>query len=557
MQHSTDMNTEAKKAALSSAYPQKRMSAAGAPAPDGIAPPIFETDNPCYNEEQIEPETDAAAHCARSVFGIARLLPWQRLVIANILDAVHAEQRAAQEAQAIGTQKLTDRYDEDGILRGRQIVLLPTGAGKSLCFQVPALLLEKPTLVIYPLLALMSDQLRRMQEAGLEPVLFRGGQSPQERQKQYDRLEGTGGRPASKIIIANPEILMQESVLQRVARRGIAHLAIDEAHCVSEWGDSFRPAYRLLQTIIERLQPPAITAFTATAGDFVLRRISELLFGGKAHMVRGESDRVNITYSVVPCRVKEPILLHEVQKRKKPLVVFCAARNTTEKLAAFLRYSLHYPQVRFYHAGLQREEKIAVEQWFHAQDDAVLVTTCAWGMGVDKKNVRTVIHFDPSPTAEAYVQEAGRAGRDGEPSEALLLWSPQDRARINGLPEKERKRAASLAMFAESGRCRREVLLEALGEKRAVPQHAGDESIACSGCDVCSGTAVSFPKDELELVQFIKTHKRMYTSDSLIQLMEQQSAYWRPHDSARLIAQLLKERKIRRANKFFWNCTLY
>jgi len=553
------MTTEATKATHSYVYPQKRMSAACTPAPDGIAPPIFETDNPCYNEEQIEPETDAAAHCARSVFGIARLLPWQRLVIANILDAVHAEQHAAQETQpsCSGAQRLTDRYDEDGILRGRQIVLLPTGAGKSLCFQVPALLLDKPTLVIYPLLALMSDQLRRMQEAGLAPVLFRGGQSPQERQKQYERLEGKGDKAPAKIIIANPEILMQESVLQRIAQRGIAHLAIDEAHCVSEWGDSFRPAYRSLQTIIERLQPPAITAFTATAGDFVLGRISELLFGGKAHIVRGESDRVNISYSVVPCRVKEPPLLREVQKRKKPLVIFCAARKTTEKIAAFLRYTLHYPQIRFYHAGLQREEKTAVEQWFHAQDDAVLVTTCAWGMGVDKKNVRTVIHFDPSPTAEAYVQEAGRAGRDGEPSEALLLWSPEDKARISGLPEKERKRAASLAVFAESGRCRREVLLEALGEKRAVPQHAGDESIACSGCDVCSGTAVPFPQDELQLVRFIKTHKRMYTSDRLMQLLEQQSAYWRPHDSARLIAQLLKEGKIRRANRFFWNNTLY
>ena len=553
------MNTEAKKAAPLYAYPQGWMSAACTAAPDGIKPPIFETDNPCYNEEQIDPETDAAAHCARSVFGIAQLLPWQRLVIANILDAVHAEQKAAQGAQpsCSSAQRLTERYDEDGILRGRQIILLPTGAGKSLCFQVPALLLDKPTLVIYPLLALMSDQLRRMQEAGLAPVLFRGGQSPQERQKQYERLEGKGGKAPGSIIIANPEILMQESVLQRIAQRGIAHLAIDEAHCVSEWGDSFRPAYRSLQTIIERLKPPAITAFTATAGDFVLRRISELLFDGKAHIVRGESDRVNITYSVVPCRVKEPVLLREVQKRKKPLVIFCAARKTTEKIAAFLRYSLHDSQIRFYHAGLQREEKTAVEQWFHAQDDAVLVTTCAWGMGVDKKNVRTVIHFDPSPTAEAYVQEAGRAGRDGEPSEALLLWSPEDKTRINGLPEKERKRAMSLAVFAESGRCRREVLLEALGEKRAVPQHAGDESIACSGCDVCSGTAVALSQDELHLVQFIKAHKRMYTSDGLMQLLEQQSAYWRPHDSARLIAQLLKERKIRRASKFFWNGTLY
>ena len=216
-------------------------------------PVIFESDNPEYS---LEKTADAVSICAQTVFGIPALYPWQRLVIANILDAVHAAEAVEAAASAAGTavlhsepqygqyaaesagistapfgiavpqaedffpsgtgEPLSELYDEDGVLRGRQIVLLPTGAGKSLCFQVPALLLDKPTLIIYPLLALMSDQMRRMCEGNLEPVLFRGGHSGQERAAQYARLEGTDGKPPAKLIIANPEILMQEEVLNTV-----------------------------------------------------------------------------------------------------------------------------------------------------------------------------------------------------------------------------------------------------------------------------------------------------------------------------------------------------
>ena len=540
-------------------------------------PVIFESDNPEYG---LEKSADAVSLCAQTVFGIQALYPWQRLVIANILDAVHAAEAVreaevsaerqtddvserSQQAYALSAgglpkepvsaagEPLSELYDEDGILRGRQIVLLPTGAGKSLCFQVPALLLDEPTLIIYPLLALMSDQMRRMCEGNLEPVLFRGGQSTEERNAQYARLEGADGKPAAKLIIANPEILMQDAVLNRIAKRGIAHLAVDEAHCVSEWGDSFRPAYQTIKHVIEVLKPSAVTAFTATAGNGVLERVSELLFDGRAHLVRGEGDRPNIAYYVRQCRVKAPALLQEVMQRQRPMVIFCATRNGAEQTAAFLRYTLRDPAIRFYHAGLQRDEKTEVEQWFHRHDSAVLVTTCAWGMGVDKKNVRTVIHLNPSPTAEAYVQEAGRGGRDGSPAQAVLLWSPEDKKRIAQLPEKQRKRAEIVETFAESGRCRREVLLEALGEKRAVPLHPGDESIACSGCDVCAGTAQLYPQDERELVRFIAAHKRQYTAVQLIRLLRENLPLWRAGDIAGLITQLVSEGKIRPASRFF------
>ena len=177
-------------------------------------------------------------------------------------------------------------------------------------------------------------------------------------------------------------------------------------------------------------------------------------------------------------------------------------------------------------------------------------------MGVDKKNVRTVIHLNASPTAEAYVQEAGRGGRDGNPAQAVLLWSPEDKARIALLPEKQRKRAEILATFAESGRCRREVLLEALGEARAVPLHAGGESIACSGCDICSGSALLYPQDEQELIKFVAANKRKFTESQLIRLLHENLPLWRAGDISSLVSQLIQERKIRPANALFWKGAL-
>nr|WP_252714578.1 RecQ family ATP-dependent DNA helicase [Treponema phagedenis] len=523
-------------------------------AEEGDICPHVDSDNPAYS---LGKSFDAVALCAETVFGISTLFPWQRLAIANILDAIRAEESIEQQVKT-NSHKDPDadcenfeRYDQDGILRGRQIVLLPTGAGKSLCFQVPALLLDKPTLVIYPLLALMQDQYRRLKEAGLEPALFRGGQTPEERQHNFSLLKGENGHQKAKLIIANPEILLAGQVLNEIEKIGIAHLAIDEAHCVSEWGDSFRPAYLELASIIKKLNPPAVTAFTATAGDAVLSRISEILFEGRAHIVRGESDRLNISYAVRHCRVKQPALLAELAIRKRPLVIFCATRKETERIAAFLRNTLHDKNIRFYHAGLQREEKTEVEQWFHTHDSAILVTTCAWGMGVDKKNVRTVIHFDPPPTAESYVQEAGRGGRDREAAEAVLLWSPKDSEKLATMSETQQQRSMVLRDFAESKRCRRTVLLHALGEKNAVALNPGDETIACAGCDVCNGTANFFCADEKALCNFVQKNNLLYTSEELVDQLKTRIKYWTAKDFKFLITELINTNILKESDSFF------
>lgn len=520
---------------------------------EDICPFFTESDNPVCNSQE---NADLAAICAESVFGIKSLYPWQRLAVANILDAVSASDKAEASGRRHkplsdkngNSEKLTELYDEDGILRGRQIILLPTGAGKSLCFQLPALLIEQPTLIIYPLLALMNDQFRRMKETALSPAIFRGGQSKAEREAQFARLEGTDGEFPAKLIIANPEILADKDILERIKIRKPAHIAIDEAHCVSEWGDSFRPAYLELARIIRELKPAAVTAFTATASEDVLKRVSEILFDGRAHLVKGESGRPNILYSVRRCAVKEPFLLSEVKKHKKPLVIFCSSRIKTEKTARFLRYALNTDDIKFYHAGLEREEKNNVENWFHKSRSGILVSTCAWGMGVDKKDVKTVIHLDPPSSAEAYIQEAGRAGRDGSTVNAILLWSFEDAKRIEKLPAEKRKRASVLLDFAESGKCRREVLQQAMDgnmRKNSLQKNA------CSGCDICKGTALMFAEDEAELVNFLRKNKNIFNKNELIEKLKKENPLWRVSDLAALIMQLTDSKKITEG-KFLW-----
>lgn len=404
-------------------------------------------DYPSQKASDIDIQTDdTALISAQKAFGITYLYPWQRIVISNILEGASG----------------------DTEFNGRQIVLLPTGAGKSLCFLTPALLLDGPTLVLYPLLALMNDQKRRMDEGGIQSVVFRGGQSEKEREKNFKKL-----KEGARIILANPEVLQNASLVECLKTCGIKHIAIDEAHCVSEWGDSFRPAYLTLGSLIQQLEVPAVTAFTATASPEVLSRISEVLFGGQAHIVRSDSDRPNIHYTVVNAYSKKRTAFSLALSQPKPLIIFCGTRKKSEDMARELSFYLGSDRVRFYHAGLEREEKAAVEQWFYPRTDAVLCCTCAFGMGVDKKDIHTVIHLEPSPTAEAYIQEAGRGGRDGSVAEAILLWSKKDSLYYEQF--KKGSRARVLKEFAESSTCRRQILLDALGGEQAV----------CDGCDVC------------------------------------------------------------------------
>ncbi|MDR1785977.1 MAG: RecQ family ATP-dependent DNA helicase [Spirochaetaceae bacterium] len=429
---------------------------------------------------------DPIIECAKNVFGIDYLYPWQRLVVTNILDAVAGG-------------------DEERRLWAHQIVLLPTGAGKSLCFLLPAALLPGPSLIIYPLLALMSDQKRRMDSAGLEAVVFRGGQTPEEREGNFKRLQG-----GARVILANPEVLQSEALVDRLAGVGILHAAIDEAHCTCEWGDTFRPAYLTLGKILARLNVPVVTAFTATASEGVLRRTAEVLFDGDAHIVRSDSDRPNIRYYLRRAFAKQKAALLLAIQEEKPMIVFCGTRLKAEQTARLFSLYFGRDRVRFYHAGLERDEKKAVEQWFFPRDDGILCATCAFGMGVDKSDIRTVIHLEPPSTAEAYIQEAGRGGRDGKPSKAVLIWSDEDRRRFSAFEEGRRERA--LLDLAEKNTCRRQVLLDALGGEQA----------PCSGCDVCEGTAETSAADGDFVLAFFRTRGGSVTLSEAKGILQEQ-----------------------------------
>lgn len=425
----------------------------------------------------------SALDSAKKNFGVKEFFPHQRTVISNILEAAEFGEKNKNRSH----------------FASRQIVLLPTGAGKSLCFLSPALVLHGITLVIYPLLALIADQKRRLDECNIPCVVFRGGQSAEERDENFRKLHD-----GAKIVLATPESLQNESLLQKISEAGVDHVAIDEAHCVSEWGETFRPSYLSLGKIIGKINPPVATAFTATASDEVLEKIRGILFDGKCSVLRGECDRKNIRYRVIKTYAKTKTALLLSRTEEKPMVIFCGTRKNSQNMAREIRAHDESADVNFYHAGMTRKEKEDVEKKFFASQDGILCCTCAFGMGVDKKNIRTVIHLEPGNSAESFVQESGRGGRDGKPANSILLWNWNDEsAEKNGA---EKKRFDVIKKFAAGTECRRQILLDELGGKKT----------ECSGCDVCENSVEKFPRDAEEILRLVQKFSGRFSREELL-----------------------------------------
>lgn len=496
-----------------------------------------------FNAEHVFVEDDLVLKTAKEVFKIEYLFPWQRLVISNILESYKNQNESS--VKELEKKSKSDKDISDAFCLGRQIVLLPTGAGKSLCFLIPSVLLDGPTLIIYPLLALMADQERRMNDANIPSVTFRGGQSKEERDECFAKIKN-----GAKIILANPEVLQNEQLIKRLKSCNISHIAIDEAHCVSEWGDSFRPAYLSVGQMIKQLCVNIVTAFTATASPQVLSRIQEVLFDSNSHLVRSESDRPNIHYFVKYVYSKRKAVFRLCKTEPRPILVFCGTRRNSEEMAREL--SAYYPrdEVRFYHAGMTKEEKKAVEKWYFPHKNAILCSTCAFGMGVDKSDIRTVIHLEASSTAESYIQEAGRGGRDKKVSNAILLWNYQDSIKFSEYPEGSRERV--IKEFAEGKSCRRQVLLDALGGEKAT----------CDGCDVCNalkeGKKLKSLKDSYDrniMLNKIRYNQKYFSRDSLLPLIKSKlnnkdinlfgENIWTEEDVEEIFIQLQKENVIK------------
>jgi ATP-dependent DNA helicase RecQ len=502
----------------------------------------------------MEPEPiddlDPLNRAVKELFGLSYLFPYQRLVIANILEAAEASgleirwPESSRGMEAPGAEipegELSDR---EGF--GRQIVILPTGAGKSLCFQLPAMLLPGPTLVVYPILSLMADQERRLKERGFSPVILRGGQNAGERQDIWERLRSG----ESRFIIANPEVLLTPRVLERLRELKILHVVIDEAHCVSEWGESFRPSYLEISRIIEAAAAPLVTAFTATASSPVLEKIDRYIFGQGGHRIIGNPDRSNISYAAQGCILRDLAVRDLLLKNPLPAIVFCSSRPGTEKLARYLRNELAHQDIRFYHAGLSREEKTETEEWFFKNPRGILTATCAYGMGVDKADIRTVIHRDCPPSVEAYLQESGRAGRDGLPSLAVLLWGPDDAGSLKrAKDEAARQRLSRLLDYGRNTtQCRREALL------RLLNYEGTGESPPSACCDVCEGTAKDRLREERSLTDFFRKNRRAYTLTEALPLLTRSGAVkWSEEEAKQAVTALLRDNKIKRIKNVLW-----
>src|SRR5438270_6127946 len=362
-------------------------------------------------------------------------------------------------------------------LAGRDVfALMPTGGGKSLCFQLPALLRDGLTIVVSPLISLMKDQVDALQTSGIAATFLN---SALDRHEAVERLLGLNHGQYRMLYLA-PERLMLDAFLERALNWNITQIAIDEAHCISEWGHDFRPEYRELKKLRRHLPGVPIMALTATATERVRIDIVQQLKLNGARCYVASFNRPNLTYRVVPKSSPYEQLLAFVRGRPDESgTVYCASRKTADSLAKKLNDD--GIKAKPYHAGLEAKERTRHQDQFLRDDARVITATIAFGMGINKSNVRFVVHHDLPKNIESYYQETGRAGRDGLPSECVLLFSASDvmkqRRFIEEKSEREqriaREQLRDMIHYAETRDCRRTTLLKYYGEEFAAP---------CNGC---------------------------------------------------------------------------
>ena len=370
----------------------------------------------------------------------------------------------------------------EATLAGRDVfALLPTGGGKSLCFQLPALVRPGLTVVVSPLIALMKDQVDALQASGVAATFLNSTLTAEEARA---RLRGLH-RGEYKLVYAAPERLMLEGWDENLKKWNVTCLAIDEAHCVSEWGHDFRPEYRQLAKLRASLPGVPLMALTATATDRVRADIVTQLKLREPEIFVASFNRPNLNYRVIPKDQPLKQVIEFVRKRESECgIVYCASRAAAERVADALRDRGF--AARPYHAGLDGATRAQHQEEFLRDDTRIVCATIAFGMGINKPNVRWIIHHDLPKNIEGYHQETGRAGRDGLPGDCLLLFSAGDIAKQTHFLDEitdEREREISRAQlrqivhYAESSGCRRAELLEYFGEKFPQPN--------CGACDNC------------------------------------------------------------------------
>ncbi len=363
---------------------------------------------------------------------------------------------------------------------GDAFVLMPTGGGKSLCFQIPSIVRPGVGIVVSPLISLMKDQVDGLRAAGVRAARYDSSQGGVDARRALGAFHGGD----LDVLYVSPERLLSDSFMARLAEVRIALFAIDEAHCVSRWGHDFRPEYVQLGGLRERFPDVPLVALTATADPQTRLDIVRSLRLEGARRFVASFDRPNIHYAVVPKKKPEEQIARFLAERPDESgIVYCLSRKRVDEVSAGLRR--RGVAAGAYHAGLSADVRQRAQDAFLADELRVMVATVAFGMGIDKTNVRFVVHHDLPTSVEGYYQETGRAGRDGLPARALLLLSPADIVLGQRLLEQtanveqrriESAKLRSMAAYAESDTCRRRILLGYFGEERLED---------CGRCDVC------------------------------------------------------------------------
>jgi ATP-dependent DNA helicase RecQ len=421
----------------------------------------------------------AAQSQLQTIFGFAAFRPGQAEIVAAILD-------------------------------GRDVLaVMPTGSGKSLCYQLPALVRDGLTVVVSPLIALMRNQVAQLNANGIAAASLNSANDRAENRAILERMT----RGELRLVYVAPERLLKSDTLDLLKRANVTLLAVDEAHCISQWGHDFRPEYAALGTVQAELGGVQTAAFTATADAATRTDILDKLFARPPALFVHGFDRPNLRLAMcAKAGGRTQIADFLGSRRGQSGIVYCASRRKTEELAAFLRQS--NINALPYHAGMESAARSRHQDAFLQEDGVVIAATVAFGMGIDKPDVRFVLHADMPANIESYYQEIGRAGRDGLPADTLTLYGMGDiRLRRMQIDESEstdeqkrveRQRLNALVSLCESPRCRRQTLLAYFGE---VAEPCGNCDFCCDGAEVIDGTIAA----QKALSAIVRTGERFGT----------------------------------------------